>query len=585
MIIDTVGAIQRSAVDLNKLRPFLVENVVALGCFALVAMVCFLPSIKHVGFYLDDWIMLNTLSSGPQDFIDLFKHYFSADPRVVKRPIEALHFELMFKLFGVKPLGYHVFNLVMEILSTWLLFLCLIRVCGSRLISFIAAVFFLLYPSHNATHYWVVCSSVNLSMIFYLGSLLCDIEAVERKLPWLHAVSGLLFLLGLLNYEVFLLLGLLNIAVVAFLNRDSKAECFKAVLFCGGSLSVAFLLDLLYLRLVVPIFSDAWMHHVTFDSSLMWSTIKAGVELNLPWVGFDFFLNQAGQKWNDGISSNSWAMLVAVSLALFGSMTYFWKQDAAAEEASHPVWYLALGAMVVVASYVIFGLNDSYGPTFHSLVNRVNTGATIGIAFILCSIALGLRNVIGAGRLSFLIVSAVLVVPLITLLMLADWALAKPYLLSWQLQAHIRSCLKNQQGALKEAKSILLVNVPRYVNEAPVFDGVWDFQNVVRLTLDRSDIKGGVFSDRIEFAKDRILDAPAGVQLASYDIDGLFLIFSPQGNVVRVNDIHQLLNLVSSRGMQFESDKSLPERWRKQLEQPGESSSSVPNASIGKTVK
>ena len=151
-----------------------------------MAAINFFPGIKHVGFYLDDWVMLNTLARGPQNFFELFNYYFSADPRVVKRPIEALHFMVMFKLFGLKPLGYHVFNLILEVLSAWLLYFCMHRLTRSMPVALVTSILFLIYPSHNSTHYWVVCSSVGMSMILYLGSLLADIEAVLRDKKCLH---------------------------------------------------------------------------------------------------------------------------------------------------------------------------------------------------------------------------------------------------------------------------------------------------------------------------------------------------------------------------------------------------------------
>ncbi len=556
-----------------------------------MAAINFFPGIKHVGFYLDDWVMLNTLARGPQNFFELFNYYFSADPRVVKRPLEALHFMLMFKLFGLKPLGYHVFNLILEVLSAWLLYFCLHRLTRSMPVALVTSILFLIYPSHNSTHYWVVCSSVGMSMILYLGSLLADIEAVLRDKKWLHAVSGILFLASLLNYEVFLPLGAVNVLVVLTLSLRLSNSPIKNSLLCTGALSLAFLIELGYLRFIVPLLAEAWMHNVKLDLSLMLSTLGAGVALNLPWTSFSFFLSRAGQALAEGLQPVSWILLVLSLLVLGGaiSISHVIKRvDEGEELALSPVSLSLIGAIAVLVSYTIFGLNDSYGPTFDSLVNRVNAGATVGLAFVFSAFCLWLKLAVGSSGGRFLASLSVTSLPLVLIFVVANWALAKPYILSWQVQSQIVSCVKKQEERLKSASSLLLINVPRYVNESPVFDGVWDFQNMIRLKLGRNDINGGVVGDRFKFFRDRVLDAPGDMVLATYKVDGLYVMISPEGTLIPVRSIDHLLALVEEKGMQFENDKTLPDKWRSQLEasksgKAGQGENLIENSIIKKT--
>lgn len=553
------------------------ELAVVLLAIFLIEFLCFFPVLRHIGFYLDDWVMLNYLSLGPGSFLELLQFYFSTDPRVVNRPLEAIHFILMFKLFGLKPLGYHIFNCLMEILSACFLYLSLKLLSGCRKFSFISSALFLLYPSHNITHYWVVSSSVGLSMLLYLGALYCDLQGAKTRRLSLHILSAFLFYLSLLNYEVCLPLAALNVVFVTLVVR--KQTDWRQAIIYGVRPAVCLALAIsglfVYLKFIMPMLGTAWMHRVSFETGLMFATIGEGIRLNLPWVAFGYFGEHALGFVRDNLGLRELVLLVA-QILVFWSTCYYLddkdKQQLAENVAVPPLSgsvLVLLGSFGVVISYTIFGLNSEYMPTFITFVNRVNTGATVGLAVLVLGVLLICRSFVSEKGLSLRLISLLTVTGLILVCFytVTNWSLAKPFVISWQLQSHIFKFFEQNQSQFKKASSILLANAPRYAGESPVFDGTWDFQSMLRIALKREDINGGVVCDRLEISKEDLKDkSKGGFLCATYPFERMYLLFSPTCEVKKVENAIQFIDLVEQRGMQFELNKELPSIWRKQLE-------------------
>src|SRR5882724_7760722 len=96
--------------------------LVALLSIAFLELAWFGPIFRKVGFYLDDWITLSLIQFGPHNLFQAFHQYLISDPRVIVRPVEAFYYVAEFFVFGVNPLGYHLFNAGLEIAAAFLLY-------------------------------------------------------------------------------------------------------------------------------------------------------------------------------------------------------------------------------------------------------------------------------------------------------------------------------------------------------------------------------------------------------------------------------------------------------------------------------
>ncbi len=63
------------------------HDLLLIGFLVLLEILLFGPFVGKVGFYLDDWLMLQTLHFGPKDVLGAFSNYFFNDPKVLIRPV------------------------------------------------------------------------------------------------------------------------------------------------------------------------------------------------------------------------------------------------------------------------------------------------------------------------------------------------------------------------------------------------------------------------------------------------------------------------------------------------------------------
>ena len=366
-------------------------------------------------------------------------------------------------------------------------------------------------------------------------------------------------------------------------KQGTFASAVKYSSLVAGLFVLCVLMLGIYVKVIVPRLGAAWLHVVSFDSNLMWETLARGINLNLPWVSIAYFNKFVAFRLQQGLSpfeSFLLALATLVIVVLVWVGTRLDRPSPIDKESLLPgvqgvnlpkpivdaIWLFIIGVATVFLSYTIFGVNKDYMPTFLTLVNRMNSGAAIGMGILFASILSFLLYLPSKHRTNPVPEVCLFVLPAMLFLIVANWSMSRPYVLSWQVQSHIMNAIKLHSNELRNADNLLLINVPRYVDEAPLFDGVWDFQSMVRMTLKRKDIQCGVVGERFRFSKKKVQDVHGGLVLSSYTFDKLFVIVSPSCELVKVDNANELLNLVASKGMQFENDKTLVEKWRKQIE-------------------
>lgn len=573
------------------------ENALPLVALAWIEFFCFFPAMRKVGFYLDDWATMAYLHFAPknQGIFEFFKYYLLNDSRVQNRPLEVIHFGLIHWLFGGEPFPFHLTNVLMEILAGYLAYLVFLRVSESRAISMLAAIFFILHPAHDSSHYWVICSSVTLSLCLYLGSLVCLLHFADGLQACTSGASGqgkpgllwavassLCFFLSLLNYETLLPLAAVNVLLVFFVlfagREKTQGQLMYALKVAAGvaalmALPVVLLLG--YLKVVMPLLGKGYVHGVVFDLETMLQIVGSGVDLNTPLTLFHFVFQQASNTFGE-ITKVDWLHLAAISLVSFLSVFLLCQIDLRRnDEASKGqfsirgtsgLWLVLIGVIGVIASYSIFGLNAEYTPTYYTILNRINAGASFCSAIILLGFlklandnAPARANGVAPFALAFL---AALFASAFTS---ANLALAKPWVASWATQTAIKKNIVVHAAELGRAPSLLLVNCPRYVLWSPVFDGVWDFSNMLRIALDDFNVNANVISERLTLDEKGATDISHGFQCGQYPFSKLFLFVAPDGPLERVVDERGFVDTVKRKGMGFGLAPDIVEKWEEEL--------------------
>lgn len=582
----------------SKISAVKFELLSALG-LVLVELLCFLPIMRRVGFYLDDWATLSQLYFGPKEhgFWALAQAYGYNNSLVIIRPLEALHFALVFWNFGLNPLPWHITNVVFDCAVAILVNIVVRKLSASRAIGFFAAIFVLLCPTHDSSHYWVVCSSVTLSFVFYLGSLLSTIEALKAKGKFMkagrHFMAALLFTLSLFNYETFMPLAVLNILVAFFYNVNRGCprlefsarllSILRSAVFASLPVVTSMVLPvvtlLYYLKVIVPSISTASMRSINFDINVFLSTVLTGVELNTPLPFLRFVFSRVGEGI-DGISVAE-IIRLGVSICIVALIAGWYsrverdsikhEQVASLENDSMKMAGLPLiflGLFTVVVSYTIFGLCSDYPPSFVTLFNRINTGAAFGLALLFSGL-LSLRSIqsikVEGFRQLVLLGPAIAVTAVFTL---ANFGLSKPWIVSWQTQKQVQNHLVPVVAGLPSNATVLLLNCPRYVMWAPVYDGIWDFQNTARILLNRKNFSASVVSERLIVDRNAVRDVSRGTECGAFTFSTLYLLEAPSCIAMPAQNAERFVNLVEQKGMQFGLQKQALEKWRASANNP-----------------
>lgn len=537
-----------------------------VGFLCLLEVLTFAPFVRKVGFYLDDWLMLQTLHFGPQDLLGAFSNYFFNDPKVIIRPVEVLHFAPMYFAFGLRPLGYHLVNGALEILCVCLLYAALKRFTESRLMAFLAVCAFIIYPIHDCTHYWILCSSVTLSAALYLASLLASMKASQENKPVFHLLSALAFSLSIYNYEVFLPFAAVTFLCIFFMSRRSSSFnqalkqasiSFLPLFACGVSLFA-------YQRYLVPHLGLGFIHKVNLDLPHMFHVLFSGIFVSSPFHAVPFLQSQLAMRLSMPFS----LVDIAILFAIFAGVSFFTFRLMQNEtNVVKPVRALELGAIGVAAtvfSIWIFALSSEFEPTLMSLVNRIFTGAALGWGCTFAALVFVLTRFVAVGTLSKVLLSVFLAACCVYFAV-ANWALAQPWVASQSAQTGIVYLIKQKKGMIQHPDTILLADCPRYVMWSPVFDGVWDFQSMVRMMLEDSKISAGVVSERLSLGPSQVNDVSMGYTCGVYPYEKLKVFIPGTNAFLPARSGHEFVSIIEKLPGHSRLQEGTLEKWRQQL--------------------
>jgi protein O-mannosyl-transferase len=117
-------------------------------------------------------------------------------------PLTLISFLVDYQLFGLKPWGYHLTNLLLHLANTLLLFRCLRVLTGAVGRSACVAALFALHPLHVESVAWVADRNDLLSTLFALLALRAYAWYAERPRPARMAVVAALLTLSLLAKSI-----------------------------------------------------------------------------------------------------------------------------------------------------------------------------------------------------------------------------------------------------------------------------------------------------------------------------------------------------------------------------------------------
>lgn len=145
-----------------------------------VVLVSCILYIKGLGFYGLEWAALRDLSvASDQSFFGLFSGaYFD---HLKMQPGKVFYQVSLYKLFGLNPLGYHIFNHAVFLLNVLLFYAILRKIYGRRLLCISVGLIYAFLPHYSSARFWLQGFEFNLALTFYFLSLYSDLMGMRAR--------------------------------------------------------------------------------------------------------------------------------------------------------------------------------------------------------------------------------------------------------------------------------------------------------------------------------------------------------------------------------------------------------------------
>ena len=450
--------------------------------------------VAQLGFYSDDWALFASMHfSKDQTLIAVYTETVRVHDHEI-RPVQFLELAVLYKLFGLDPLGYHLANSTILLLDFLLLYL-LVRALGQRrVLALSASLLFILAPSYSTDRFWTASSAANLSMCFFLLSLHAHLQALRdlsgRFLRW-EALAFLGVLCSGFCYEVFLPLFLLASAFLfAFELRTKGWRSAVGPIVSKAVLHQAAIVAAVALVLVVK---ALWAPRVPPNLELIglaaWTgraILKAGMInygyyfLLLPsttWHVLRYYANLTMVGTAAVIGIAVWIRLYTLPNLLVGS----------AGRLRAKMWiYLGCGIALFVAGYSLFPIKPAEnGPN-----NRAAIAGTVGFAVSVIG-GLGIftslfphvwRKTIFCTAVAFISTSGALIIAVV----------GNFWIEGFRMQKEILSDIQDHVPAIPVGASLILDGVCPYNGPAPIFNAAWDLSGALSLVYGHPGVEANI---------------------------------------------------------------------------------------------
>jgi protein O-mannosyl-transferase len=148
----------------------LLQQVSPLAVVAFTAIIYFRALHNNFTSFDDDFYILR--NPFIKDFSwhgvrAIFTSFYSSN----YHPLTTLTYLLEYRYFGLNPFPYHLFNVLLHLANTWLVFHLARRLSGRRLVALIVSLLFAVHPMHVESVAWVAERKDVLYAFFFLLSL------------------------------------------------------------------------------------------------------------------------------------------------------------------------------------------------------------------------------------------------------------------------------------------------------------------------------------------------------------------------------------------------------------------------------
>jgi tetratricopeptide (TPR) repeat protein len=178
------------------------------GVVALVSLLVYVPVVFYDFVWDDNRLVKNNSYLEETNPKEIFTKGFAYNPELGKdealipyyRPLTVLSFFMERKEWNLSPAGYHLTNVILHSLATFLVCLLLFRLFGSAPGATVAGLFFGMNPAANSAIVWISGRNYLLAMVLLLFAAWLTLQDLKAN-PLYTSLLGTSLLLAMLAHE------------------------------------------------------------------------------------------------------------------------------------------------------------------------------------------------------------------------------------------------------------------------------------------------------------------------------------------------------------------------------------------------
>ncbi len=474
---------------------------------SLVALLSLILYIQNIGFSSDDWGYIGYYrTSEDQSLLGLFS-VLSGSANFRSRPVQTLYQAVLYWLFGIHPLGYHLVNAGVLLSGIVLFYLVLRELKQGRVLTLVVPLVYGLLPHYSTDRFWFSSFMTSLSMPLYFLSLYADLRVLRTKgMPiWGWKLVSIMSLVGsTLSYEVFLPLFLLNPLLIWYRARqlygstESKQLIQTKWAFLFGSN-----LFVLILVLIFKALTASRQGRLGLISHSIWFT-KLITKAFIVSYG-DYGLGLPGVTLKLLHDYPNWAVLALagiLGLVIFGYLYLATNQSK--DELTERFKFIRLigwGLFLFFMGYAIFLTNTNALITPTGINNRIALASAVGVAISLVG---------GIGWVSTFLPSnqlrrrgfCILIALLCTSGFIINNTLASFWVDSYRQQQAIIADIRQRFPTLPSESTLILDGICPYAGPAVVFESSWDLAGALMIFYRDRSLHADIVTPNMKIEED-----------------------------------------------------------------------------------
>jgi len=503
------------AVTLSRLRASISDEILIFAAILISA----LPYIGAIGFYSDDWALLQAYDSLRSGGVGQLLGAGFETPSI-ERPLYGIYLSALFALFGLNPLPHHLINTGVLALSGVVLFKLLKDLKVPRDLAFATVILFGFLPQLTTLRVWYATFQIGLSLLLLLFSARLELRFARQGGAWTKILALACAAGSLAAYETTAPLLAVTALGAAWIRARRSGQWVSAVaialpnlLVISGGLALK---RLVTNRIKDPssladqlatIFWTFWTPFYdwkTNDGLNLWAALSVNF-----WHSFVAEAQSLMRVWD--IQYGFAVVLLSVAI---GIVAFVRLKDSTnpAPRSNYALAFLLAGFAVFWLGYAVFFLNRMVHFAPVSTGNRMATPASIGVAMVLIGAAKLFADRVGGSHRRQLF--GMIVATAVTVGSVHASAVASRWARAWSIEATVLDRASIDLAALPDDATVILDGVCPYDGPAIVFEAPWDWSSAVSIKLGKG-IAGDVAIPSLQVTD-------AGLTTQIYDIKNTY---------------------------------------------------------------